>query len=87
MNYEKIDVVEQAFDGAWAVIQANEPNRNLKYDCERMAALRQKIGELVVDGSLLSLGRFGKRRGDLGTILGATCENWRRGLFRSDRIR
>ena len=49
-DHEKIDAVEQAFDDAWAVIRANEPNRNLKYDCQRMAALSQKIGELVADG-------------------------------------
>ena len=49
-DHEKIDAGEQAFDDAWAVIRANEPNRNLKYDCQRMAALSQKIGELVADG-------------------------------------
>jgi len=47
---EKIAAVEEAFDAAWAVIQAHEPDRDLKYDCERMTALSQKLGELVVDG-------------------------------------
>jgi hypothetical protein len=47
---EKIAAVEEAFDATWAVIQTHEPDRDLKYDCERMAALSQKLGELVLDG-------------------------------------
>jgi hypothetical protein len=47
---EKIVAIEEAFDATWAVIQAHEPERDLKYDCERMAALSQKLGELILDG-------------------------------------
>jgi hypothetical protein len=47
---EKIAAIEEAFDATWAVIQAHEPERDLKYDCERMAALSQKLGELILDG-------------------------------------
>ena len=58
-----------------------------------MAALSQKIGELAADGIIdpaelrrlaLESWRFGEREGNL---LAATCENWRRGLFRSNWIR
>ena len=47
---EKIAAIEEAFDGTWTAIQANEPDRDLNYDCERMAALSQKLGELVLNG-------------------------------------
>jgi hypothetical protein len=47
---EKIAAIEEAFSATWAVIQAHEPDRDLKYDCERMAALSQKLGELVLEG-------------------------------------
>jgi hypothetical protein len=47
---EKIAAIEEAFDATWAVIQTHEPERDLKYDCERMAALSQKLGELILDG-------------------------------------
>jgi hypothetical protein len=47
---EKIAAIEEAFDATWTVIQANDPDRDLKYDCERMAALSQKLAELVADG-------------------------------------
>ena len=49
-DHEKIKAVEEAFDAAWAVIQANEPERDLKYDCERMTVLSQKIAELSAEG-------------------------------------
>jgi hypothetical protein len=47
---EKIAAIEEAFDATWTAIQANEPGRDLNYDCERMAALSQKLGELVLNG-------------------------------------
>jgi hypothetical protein len=47
---EKIAAIEEAFDTTWTAIQANEPDRDLNYDCERMAALSQKLGELVLNG-------------------------------------
>jgi hypothetical protein len=47
---EKIAAIEEAFDATWTAIQANEPDRDLNYDCERMAALSQKLGELVLNG-------------------------------------
>jgi hypothetical protein len=49
-DHEKIKAIEKAFDAAWAVIQGNEPDRDLKHDCERMAALSQKITELSAEG-------------------------------------
>jgi hypothetical protein len=49
-DHEKIKAVEEAFDAAWAAIQANEPDRDSKYDCERMVALSQKIAELSAEG-------------------------------------
>ena len=49
-NQEKIKAVDDAFDAAWAFIQANEPERDSKYDCERMTALSQKIAELSAEG-------------------------------------
>ena len=36
---EKIADIEEAFDATWTVIHAKEPDRDLKYDCERMAVL------------------------------------------------
>ena len=42
----KIEAIEEAFDETWAVIQANEPDRDLKFDCERMTALSQKLAVL-----------------------------------------
>ena len=47
---EKIAAIEEAVDTTWTAIQANEPDRDLNYDCERMAALSQKLGELVLNG-------------------------------------
>src|SRR6476620_9684165 len=47
---EKIEGFEEAFNATWAVIQANDPDRDLKYDCERMTALSQKLAELSADG-------------------------------------
>ena len=47
---EKIAAVEEAFDATWAIIQANDPDRDPKHDCDRMAALSQKLAELVVHG-------------------------------------
>jgi hypothetical protein len=49
-DHEKIKAVDEAFDAAWAVIQANEPERDLKYDCERMTVLSKKIAELSAEG-------------------------------------
>ena len=49
-NHEKIKAVDDAFDAAWAFIQTNYPKRDLKYDCERMTALSQKIAELSTEG-------------------------------------
>ena len=49
-NQEKIQAIEEAFDAAWAFIQANEPERDSKHDCERMTALSQKIAELSAEG-------------------------------------
>ena len=49
-NHEKIQAIEEAFDAAWAFIQANEPERDSKHDCERMTALSQKIAELSAEG-------------------------------------
>ena len=47
---EKITAIEEAFNATWTVIQAHEPDRDEKYDCERMASLSQKLAELVVEG-------------------------------------
>jgi hypothetical protein len=47
---QKIAAIEEAFNTTWAVIQANDPDRDLKYDCERMAALSQKLADLVLEG-------------------------------------
>ena len=49
-NHKKIKAIEEAFDAAWAFIQANEPERDSKHDCERMTALSQKIAELSAEG-------------------------------------
>jgi hypothetical protein len=49
-DHEKIEGFEKAFNTTWAVIQANDPDRDLKYDCERMTALSQKLAELSADG-------------------------------------
>ena len=46
----KIEAIEEAFDAVWTTIQASEPDRDLKHDCERMAALSQKIVELSAEG-------------------------------------
>ena len=65
---ERVAAIDKAFDVTWAVIQANEPDRDLKHDCERMAALSEKLAELTTDGitdpaeltnSLLRRGRSG----------------------------
>ncbi len=47
---ERVAAIDKAFDVTWAVIQANEPDRDLKHDCERMAALSEKLAELTTDG-------------------------------------
>jgi hypothetical protein len=47
---ERVAAIDEAFDATWAVIQANEPERDTTQDCERMAALSQTITELVAQG-------------------------------------
>ena len=68
---ERVAAIDKAFDVTWAVIQANEPDRDLKHDCERMAALSEKLAELTrtasptrqsLRDSLLRRGRSGMRR-------------------------
>lgn len=49
-DHPAIEAVEEAFDAAWAVIQTNEPDRDVQYDCERMTALSRKLAALVLDG-------------------------------------
>ena len=49
-NHKKMQAIEEAFDAAWAFIQANKPRENSKHDCERMTALSQKIAELSAEG-------------------------------------
>jgi hypothetical protein len=49
-DHEKIEALEEAFNAAWAVIQANDPDRDLEHDCERMASLSQKLAEISADG-------------------------------------
>jgi hypothetical protein len=49
-DHPAIKAVEEAFDAAWAIIQTNEPDRDVRYDCERMTALSQKLAALVLDG-------------------------------------
>jgi hypothetical protein len=47
---ETIAAIEEAFDAVWAEIESEEPSRDLMNDCERKAALSQRLGALVVEG-------------------------------------
>ena len=67
----RVAAIEEAFGVTWAVVRANQPDRDLKQDCERMAALSEKLAELTTDGitdpaelkkPLLRRGRSGMRR-------------------------
>ena len=49
-NHEKIKAVDDAFERRLGVHSNQRPKRDLKYDCERMTALSQKIAELSAEG-------------------------------------
>lgn len=47
---ERVAAIQQAFNAAWEFIQTNNPDRDPEHDCDLMAALSQKLGELAAEG-------------------------------------
>jgi hypothetical protein len=47
---ERVAAIQQAFDAAWATIQGNNQDRDPESDCDLMAALSKRLGELAAGG-------------------------------------